>query len=78
MAQTELYSNGDVEIRYGNSSETIPFSFAAGIQDVTQSVYESVTLQGCPVLDGLCLANQDFPKNQGLRFSCKIMIMNST
>ncbi len=75
-AQAELFASGAVEIRFGQGSEIITNSFAAGVQDESQSLRAPVVLGGCSST-GVCTANQPFPSNQGLRFQCTCLSQSS-
>ncbi len=69
-AQVEIFSNGAVELRYGDVA-IISSDFAAGIQDEIQDIRVPVTFAGCSTI-GICTEAQSFPTNQGLHFSCKL------
>ena len=69
-AQAELFTDGTVELRYGNGSAAIGATFSAGILDDGQSATTPVSFAGCTT-QGLCAVRQPFPRLQGLRFSCE-------
>ena len=69
-AQAEIFVSGAIELRYGSETTVIGSSFAAGVQDNTQSILAPVTFGACS-LEGICSAGQPYPSNQGLRFTCK-------
>lgn len=70
-AQVELYNNGDVELRYGSGTMGTNNNFVSGVHSTSEQVAMPSPLTECSGLTGIC---DTFPSNEGVRFSCKILI----
>jgi len=78
-AQAELFSNGDIELRWGPSAETrlYALSISAGIEDNSRPVPEAYPVTGFP-FDGETgvVSSNAFPSSQCRRFTANYEYMS--